>query len=139
MIILKYRSRIWLAQPIRNTIRNWSNDCNCLWANSKQGETVCKRGKTRDENNHAYSNFIRQIVFHVFLPVRSAKNQEELSVISCISLPILCYATACDFNELPWDMYATQWEIEMKGLIKWYGILLNKNISIHRRVLIISE
>lgn len=79
MIIWKYRSRIWLAQPIRNTIRNWSNDCNCLWANSKRGETVCKRGKTRGENNHAYSNFIRQIVSHVFLPVRSAKNQEELS------------------------------------------------------------
>lgn len=79
MIIWKYRSRIWLAQPIRNTIRNWSNDCNCLWANSKRGETVCKWGKTRGENNHAYSNFIRQIVSHVFLPVRSAKNQEELS------------------------------------------------------------
>lgn len=84
---------------------------------------------------------------------KNNKKKQPITVISCLSFTILCYAIICDFNDMLWiffamlwDLYTLLWEIEMKSLMIWYVMLcygmlwvLNKNASIHKRVLNISK
>lgn len=120
-MIWKLRTRMWPAEPIRNW-RTTVTASRQIQNGAKPFSSVKRRKKKHGVKitMHTVISFVK-----LYLMACCLFDQPKIKK-SCHSHFMHIFTNFNDilknFNELPWDMYATQWEIEMKGLIIWYGI-----------------